>query len=131
MNDVRTLKPGLLALLALALTVALTGCMAPKAAGNNATNPADLPPFVPGDVTRGQEVFKTGCATCHGQDAKGMFGQGPDLVKQSKWLKKQNDAMLLKYLKTQHEPPLAKNMTATDETLRDAITYLRTIQPKK
>lgn len=117
------------ALILATLAGLLSGCMAPKA-GTTTANAADLPPFVPGDAAKGQEVFKTSCANCHGQDGKGMLGSGSNLVKQSKWMQKQTDAMLLQFLQTGHQPPIDQTVKLTDEQRRDAITYLRTIQQK-
>ena len=32
-----------------------------------------------GDPQRGKQLFQTGCASCHGLDARGIRGRGPDL----------------------------------------------------
>jgi ubiquinol-cytochrome c reductase cytochrome c subunit len=32
-----------------------------------------------GDPQRGKQLFQTGCASCHGLDARGIGGRGPDL----------------------------------------------------
>jgi ubiquinol-cytochrome c reductase cytochrome c subunit len=33
----------------------------------------------PDPVAQGRALFEDGCATCHGDDARGILGQGPDL----------------------------------------------------
>ena len=32
-----------------------------------------------GDAQRGRELFRTGCSSCHGLDARGVHGRGPNL----------------------------------------------------
>ena len=32
-----------------------------------------------GDPNRGRDLFRTGCSSCHGLDARGIRGKGPDL----------------------------------------------------
>jgi ubiquinol-cytochrome c reductase cytochrome c subunit len=37
------------------------------------------PAAAAGDAARGRELFRTGCTACHGFDARGIRGKGPDL----------------------------------------------------
>lgn len=92
----------------------------------------------PGDTTHGKLVFITTCSTCHGQDGSGVKGLGKDLV-QSEFVKKTADDDLVKMVNigrpADHPlntnkiamPPKGGNSALTDQDVRDAIAYLRTI----
>lgn len=57
----------------LTLLLLLAACLAPAAAGRAANAPD------PGLLAQGQALFLEGCASCHGQDARGT-SQAPNLV---------------------------------------------------
>jgi ubiquinol-cytochrome c reductase cytochrome c subunit len=59
-----------------AVVLVLAGCAA--AFGGAAPAPAQDEPSSDA-VARGRALFEQGCATCHGDDARGIPGQGPDL----------------------------------------------------
>jgi disulfide bond formation protein DsbB len=92
-----------------------------------------------GDATAGQETFSASCASCHGQDAKGMPNLGKDLTT-SEFVAGQSDADLVAFIKVGRDtsdpanttgvamPPKGGNPALTDEQLGDVVAYIRTIQ---
>ncbi|MDF2631229.1 MAG: cytochrome c family protein [Symbiobacteriaceae bacterium] len=99
-------------------------------------------PAAAGDAAHGREIFKTTCALCHGSSGRGMPGLGKDLVNQSAWMQKQDDAALIAFIKVGRageDPlnetgipmlPMGGNPTLTDADLADVVAYIRSIQKK-
>jgi mono/diheme cytochrome c family protein len=116
------------------LAAALAGC------GGGAKDSGA--PKITGDVTKGQVAFENTCISCHGNDAKGLPGSGKDLVKRSEWMKKQDDAALVAFIKqgrpvgdaentTQVDmPPKGGNPALTDEDINNIVVFLRDLQAK-
>ena len=80
-------------------------------------------------VGRGETLFKTNCAACHGQSAEGLVG--PNLT-DNFWL---HGAAPIDLYKTVAEGVLAKGMPAWKATLgdgqtREVIAYLLTLKGK-
>lgn len=80
-------------------------------------------------VGRGETLFKTNCAACHGQNAEGLVG--PNLT-DNFWL---HGAEPVDLYKTVSEGVLAKGMPAWKATLgdgqtREVVAYLLTIKGK-
>lgn len=80
-------------------------------------------------VGRGETLFKTNCAACHGQSAEGLVG--PNLT-DSFWL---HGAEPVDLYKTVAEGVLAKGMPAWKATLgdgqtREVVAYLLTLKGK-
>jgi disulfide bond formation protein DsbB len=95
-----------------------------------------------GDPVKGQVAFESTCISCHGNDGQGLPGSGKNLVKKSDWMKKQDDAALLAFVKTGRPttdplnttqvdmPPRGGNPALTDEDLTNIIAYVRSLQAK-
>jgi len=115
-----------------ALVAVLAGC----GGGSGSSAPAGSK----GDAAKGKEVFMGTCAACHGQDAKGMPNLGKNLVVKSDWMKKQDDAALLAFVKVGRPasdplntnkvdmPPRGGNPSLTDDDLVNVIAFVRSIQ---
>ncbi|MCZ7536640.1 MAG: c-type cytochrome [Acidimicrobiia bacterium] len=86
----------------------------------------------------GKQLFGSTCASCHGQDAKGMPDLGKDLTT-SAWVAEQTDADLLAFLKVGRPasdplnttgvdmPPKGGNPSFTDSDLESIVAYVRSI----
>ncbi len=86
----------------------------------------------------GKQLFGGTCASCHGQDAKGMPDLGKDLTGSS-WVAEQTDADLLAFLKVGRPasdplnttgvdmPPKGGNPSFTDGDLESIVAYVRSI----
>ena len=93
----------------------------------------------PEQVAQGMDVFRATCAACHGQDAKGITGLGQNLHK-NEFVGSHTDEELLQYViegrAVNHPenktgvamPPRAGNPNLTDDDIRLAIGYIRTLQ---
>lgn len=93
-----------------------------------------------GDATKGKTVFLGTCAACHGPDAKGIIGLGKNLVTPTDWMKKQDDAALVAFIKKGRPasdplnttkvdmPPRGGNPAMSDDDIVNVVAYLRTIQ---
>ena len=113
------------------ITLALTAC----GGGSDASPPAPLV----GHVVAGKEVFSGTCFTCHGDDATGIEGSGPDLT-MSEFIHSKTDDELIQYIKTGRDindplnttgiamPPYGANPMLTDQDLADVVAYLRSLQ---
>ncbi|HEY3365359.1 MAG TPA: cytochrome c [Symbiobacteriaceae bacterium] len=114
-----------------ALVAVLAGC----GGGGGAAAPVSK-----GDVAKGKEVFNGTCIACHGADAKGLAGLGKNLVVKTDWMKKQDDAALLAFVKTGRPasdplnttkvdmPPKGGNPALSDDDITNAISYIRSLQ---
>lgn len=88
---------------------------------------------------KGEQLFAGTCASCHGQDAKGLEGLGKDLTA-SEWVAEQTDDQLIEMINTgrpaSHElnttgvdmPPKGGNPALTDEQILDIIAYIQTLK---
>lgn len=91
-----------------------------------------------GDAAKGQEMFSTTCAACHGPKGEGVQGLGKDMTT-STFIAEQTDTQLLEFVKKGRDtsdplnttgvamPPRGGNPALTDEQLLDIIAYIRTI----
>lgn len=107
-------------------------------ASNASSNTSAQNVSTSGDVSKGQTIFSSSCASCHGKDAKGLPNLGKDLTT-STFVHGENDAALLKFLKTGRPasdplnttgvdmPPKGGNPALTDVNLQDIIAYIRSV----
>lgn len=120
--------------------------MAAPIASSEGNLAASTPPAAPvavalqGNPEKGKELFLGSCASCHGQDAKGLPGLGKDLTT-SVFVKQQTDAQLLEFIKKGRPatdpanttgvdmPPKGGNPALTDQDLADIIAFIRTFNP--
>jgi len=111
--------------------------------GSAASSTPASPPVVAalqGNPEKGRELFLGTCASCHGQDAKGLPGLGKDLTA-SVFVKQQTDAQLLEFIKRGRPatdpanttgvdmPPKGGNPALTDQDLADIVAFIRTLNP--
>jgi mono/diheme cytochrome c family protein len=90
-------------------------------------------------IAYGAKVFATSCVACHGKDARGVPGNGKDLVN-SAFCKSQDDDSLLAFLKKGRDPSEPANTTGvgmpakggnpalSDDDLLDVIAFVRSLQ---
>jgi len=90
-------------------------------------------------VQEGQKVFGRVCATCHGQDAKGLPRLGKGLL-DNEFVQSQSDQELVEFLKKGRAathplnetgvdmPPRGGDPSITDEDLQNVVAYVRTLQ---
>lgn len=93
-----------------------------------------------GDAAKGKQVFADTCAACHGADAKGMPGNGKNLVQKSDWMKKQSDQALYEFIKKGRPvsdpenttkvdmPPKGGNPALSDDDVKNVVAYIRSLQ---
>jgi disulfide bond formation protein DsbB len=117
--------------LLLALALVLAACGGRDEEPTAATAPA-------GDPAKGQEMFATTCAACHGPAGQGVQGLGKDMTV-SEFIGGLSDAELLAFIKVGRAPtdplnttgvlmpPKGGNPALTDEQLLDIIAYIRQI----
>jgi disulfide bond formation protein DsbB len=111
----------------------LAACQKSPTEGDTAATAA-----APGDPVHGKQVFTSLCSTCHGPDGNGVKGLGKSLV-ESEYVKKSSDADLFKLVTHGRAvndplnttkvamPPRGGNPALTDQDIRDAVSYVRTI----
>lgn len=92
-----------------------------------------------GGAANGQELFKTTCAACHGQNAEGIDGLGTDMHDNA-FVQAQSNADLIVFLAVGRSttdpdnttgvdmPAKGGNSSLTDQDLSDIVDYLRTLQ---
>jgi len=92
-------------------------------------------------IAHGTSLFASGCANCHGADAKGMPGLGKSLVDNT-FIKSLDDDGLLAFIQKGRGPsdpanttkiampPKGGNPALSEDDMLDIIAYLRTLQPK-
>jgi mono/diheme cytochrome c family protein len=92
-----------------------------------------------GYIAHGMQVFATTCASCHGKDARGLKGNGKDLVA-SAFCTSLDDDGLLAFIKKGRDPGDPANTTGigmpakggnpalSDDDLLDVIDYVRSLQ---
>lgn len=93
----------------------------------------------PEDIASGQQLFRTACASCHGQNAGGLPKLGKDLHRNG-FVSSLDDRQLLEFFKqgrpADHPlnelgvdmPPKGGNPALQDEDLRLIVAYVRSIQ---
>ena len=91
-----------------------------------------------GDAARGQALYATNCAACHGATGEGVQGLGKDMA-DSPFMEGLSDLELVEFLKVGRAPtdPLnttgvlmparGGNPTLTDAQLLDLVAFLRTL----
>jgi len=96
-------------------------------------------PAPPADAARGEKLFATSCATCHGSDGAGVKGLGKDLTS-GEFISSKTDDELVEFIKVGRpadDPlnttgvamlPRGGNPSLTDEDLNDIVAYIRTLQ---
>jgi mono/diheme cytochrome c family protein len=92
-----------------------------------------------GGAAHGQELFKSTCAACHGQNAEGIDGLGTDMHN-NEFIQSQSNADLMVFITVGRSttdpdnttgvdmPPKGGNSSLTDTDLADIVDYLRTLQ---
>ncbi|MCB1245994.1 MAG: cytochrome c [Acidimicrobiia bacterium] len=110
------------------------------ACGGNAGPTTTEGPVGPGDVTRGVEVYKGTCATCHGGDAGGIDGLGKPLAG-SAFVASETETELADFIEVGRDrndpdnttgvdmPPKGGNPSLTSQQLRDVAAYLISLNP--
>lgn len=90
-------------------------------------------------IAFGSKIYASSCVACHGKDARGLPGNGKDLVN-SDFCKNLDDDALLAFLKKGRDPSDPQNTTGvgmpakggnpalTDDDLLDVIAYVRSLQ---
>lgn len=91
-----------------------------------------------GDAARGQQLFASTCAACHGPNGEGVQGLGKDM-RHSEFIAGLSDEELLAFIKRGRDmsdplnttgvamPPKGGNPALSDEQLLDIIAFVRTI----
>lgn len=89
-------------------------------------------------VQRGKAIFGRICATCHGQDAKGLPKLGKSLIG-NEFTASQSDAELVEFLKIGRRadhplnvtgvdmPPKGGDPSLSEEDLKAVVAYIRTL----
>jgi len=92
-----------------------------------------------GGAANGQELFKSTCAACHGQNAEGIDGLGTDMH-DNEFIQAQSNADLIVFLSVGRSttdpdnttgvdmPAKGGNSALTEKDLADIVDYLRTLQ---
>jgi disulfide bond formation protein DsbB len=90
-------------------------------------------------IAHGSKVFASSCSACHGATARGVPGQGKDLV-DSEFCKSLDDDSLLAFIKKGRDPsdpanttkvgmpPKGGNPALSDDDLLDVIAFVRSLQ---
>jgi len=129
----------------LALGIALAGAVAlasaPGCGGSESSTPGATDskttssPSVNAQAVKGALVFKKTCATCHGENARGMPDNGPDMHN-NEFVKSNTDDQLFEYVVTGRVvedgadmPPRGGFTEAQlpDEDIRRVLAYIRTM----
>ena len=108
------------------------------AACGDAPAAAPSPAVVSGAAAKGQELFTSACAACHGPNGEGVQGLGKNMHT-SEFIKGKTDAELLAFIKVGRGaddplnttgvamPPKGGNSALTDAELQDIVAFIRTI----
>ncbi len=92
-----------------------------------------------GDPAKGEELYMSTCASCHGPDARGLPNLGKNL-RSSEFVKGLSDEELLDFIKKGRPasdpanttgvdmPPKGGNPALTDEDIMHIIAYIRSIE---
>ena len=126
----RSSRPLALAV-AVALVALVSACEKSSSGGGAKTSS--------GDTKHGEQIFMTTCATCHGQDGKGIKGLGKSLV-DSEFVHKASDEQMVQMIAKGRDakdplnstgvamPPNGGNAALTENDLRDVVAYVRTLK---
>ncbi len=112
----------------------LTLLVALLAVGCSREAPEPIADTPPPDAARGQQLFMSACAQCHGLTAQGVKGLGANL-RTSPFVLSSSDAQLLEMIKAGREPmmgrpampPKGGRFDLTDADLLDIIAWIRTL----
>jgi disulfide bond formation protein DsbB len=116
----------------------LLGAMVIAACGSSTPAPTPTPTEPQGDPVAGKTSFGSTCASCHGQDAKGMPGLGKDLTV-SEFVASNTNAELVAFIKTGRPandplntvgvdmPPKGGNPALNDQDILNIVAYVRSI----
>jgi mono/diheme cytochrome c family protein len=100
--------------------------------------PVAAQPVAAGDAAKGQQLFVSTCAACHGPNGEGVKGLGKDLIT-SEFTKGLADDELMAFIKRGRDmsdplnttgiamPPKGGNPALQDEQIVDIIAFLRSI----
>ena len=83
------------------------------ACGGSESTPTISVPLGPGDIDRGQSVYKSTCAACHGGDATGIDGLGATLVG-SEFVGASSESELVEFVKVGRRKDHPDNTTGRD-----------------
>lgn len=90
-------------------------------------------------IAHGSKVYASSCSACHGKDARGLKGNGKDLVN-SEFCKTTGDDDLLAFIKKGRDPSDPANTTGvgmpakggnpalSDDDILDVIEYIRSLR---
>lgn len=124
----------LLALIAV-LVLALTACGGDDDGDDGADAGAGE---IVGSVSDGAKTFSASCASCHGQDAKGIEGLGKSLV-DNEFIASSSEAELADFIAVGRSssdpdnttgidmPPKGGNPSLDDQDMADLAAYLKTL----
>lgn len=95
-------------------------------------------PAVPSEAaSHGRDIFMVTCATCHGQDGRGLPKMGRNLV-ESDFIAARDDATMTEFLLTGRMdaipmpmPPKGGREDLTEADLLDVVAYLRGLQDSR
>jgi disulfide bond formation protein DsbB len=125
---------------AVLVAILLTACSGPLAAGSSQIilpEPEDFA-ALQGVAARGQSLYQSTCAVCHGREARGIAGLGKDLT-DSAFIEDMSDAEVIVFLTNGRRssdplnetglemPPKGGNPALTDQDLADIVAYIRTL----
>lgn len=91
-----------------------------------------------GDAVAGEEIFASTCAACHGPDATGIEGLGPDMHN-NEFINGSSDEELVAFIEVGRNaddpdnstgvamPPKGGNPSLTEQDLYDVTAYIRTL----
>lgn len=92
-----------------------------------------------GGAAQGQEIYRSTCAACHGQNAEGVDGLGTKLS-DNKFIQDQSNADLILFITVGRSttdpanttgvemPAKGGNSSLTEQDIADVVDYLRTLQ---
>lgn len=105
-------------LVAVALAALMGWVAAPTSAGQSQ-----------GDTARGEELFQTNCAMCHGSDATGMMGMHPALRGVVDRLTVEGVEVAIRNGRDTRPPMPAFGGRLDDRDIGDLVAYLETLPP--
>jgi mono/diheme cytochrome c family protein len=117
------------------MLIAVVLVLGAAACGGSASTPKVTQPLGPGNADRGQSVYKSTCAACHGGDATGVNGLGTALV-DSEFIAASSESELVEFIKTgrpkdhpdnttgRDMPRYGGNPNLSEQQLRDVAAYL-------
>lgn len=106
------------------------------------SQPATAAPSAPqGDASKGEQVFQTACAACHGPEAMGIQGLGKSLhPTDSEFVDDHSDDELVEFIKVGRQPddplnttgiampPKGGNPAISDDDMYNIVAWLRTLE---